>query len=56
MFIEMPMFYSPGDRFHYNNGGYVLLAIIMENITGLLFAGCLAQEVFTPCGMTDTSY
>ena len=35
LFIEKPMMYSKGERFQYNNSGYVLLAMIIEKITGL---------------------
>ena len=33
LFIDKPMMYSRGERFQYNNSGYVLLAMIIEKIT-----------------------
>lgn len=56
LFIDMPMLYPPGHHFHYNSGGFVLLALIMESVTGMPFDEYLAQTVFAPCGMTHTSY
>lgn len=56
LFIDMPMAYPPGHHLHYNSGGFVILALIMEIVTGKPFDEYLAQTVFAPCGMADTSY
>ena len=56
LFIDMPMAYPPGDHLHYNSGGFVILALIMEIITGMPFDEYLKQAVFAPCGMVSTSY
>lgn len=56
LFIDLPMLYPPGERFHYNTGGFVILALIMEIITGMPFDEYLAQTIFGPCGMENTSY
>ena len=37
LFIDKPMTYGRGERFQYNNSGYILLAIIIEKITGMDF-------------------
>jgi CubicO group peptidase (beta-lactamase class C family) len=56
LFINMPMLYPPGNHFHYNSGGFVILALVMEIITGMPFDEYLAKTVFAPCGMVNTSY
>ena len=56
LFIDKPMMYPKGARFQYNNSGYVLLAMILEGVTGLAFDACLKEQVFDPCGMADTGY
>lgn len=56
LFIHKEMMYPRGERFQYNNTGYVLLAMILEKITGMEFDVCLRQNVFEPCGMGDTGY
>ena len=28
------MMFNPGENFHYNNGGFVILALVVEKITG----------------------
>ena len=33
LFIEKPMMYPKGEKFQYNNSGYVLLAMIIEKVT-----------------------
>lgn len=56
LFIHKPMMYPRGERFQYNNSGYVLLALIIEKITGMDFDEYLKINVFDVCGMTDTGY
>lgn len=56
LFIHREMMYPRGERFQYNNTGYVLLAMILEQITGIEFDVYLRQQVFEVCGMKDTGY
>jgi CubicO group peptidase (beta-lactamase class C family) len=56
LFIDKPMMYPPGDRFQYNNTGFVVLGLIIEKITGKLFDKYLQENVFEPSGMFDTGY
>jgi len=56
LFIDKPMMYPRGERFQYNNSGYVLLAAIIEKITGMAFDQYLQENVFAVCGMEATGY
>jgi CubicO group peptidase (beta-lactamase class C family) len=56
LFIDKPMMYPRGERFQYNNTGYVVLGLILEAITGVPFDQYLHQAVFLPCEMFDTGY
>lgn len=56
LFIEKPMMYPAGERFQYNNSGYVVLGLIIESVSGQLFDEYLAENVFRPCEMLDTGY
>lgn len=56
LFINKPMMYPAGERFQYNNSGYVLLAMIIERVTGMDFDLYLKKNVFDVCGMTSTGY
>lgn len=46
--------FSPGERFSYNNGNYILLAEVIERITGVLFSNWMEAKVFRPLGMEHT--
>ena len=56
LFIDKPMMYPHGSKFQYNNSGFVLLALIIEQITHKSFDEYLAEKVFAPCKMTSTGY
>lgn len=56
LFIHKKMMYPRGERFQYNNTGYVLLAMILERIAGVEFDVYLREHIFDVCGMKDTGY
>lgn len=56
LFIDKPMMYPRGEKFQYNNSGYVMLAMIIEKVTGMYFDQYLQTHVFDVCGMTGTGY
>ena len=47
--------FRPGTRYRYSNGNYVLLAKVVERVSGMSFAAFLQQRVFNPLGMKHTS-
>jgi len=56
LFFNKPMMYKPGEKFQYNNTGFVVLGLIIEAITGLEFEKYLEENVFITCGMLNTGY
>lgn len=44
----------PGEKFHYNNGDYLVLQAILEKATGKSYARLLQERVLGPLGMTHT--
>jgi CubicO group peptidase (beta-lactamase class C family) len=46
--------FKPGSRFTYSNTGYLLLAYIIEKLSGLPFESFLAEHIFEPLQMHDT--
>lgn len=46
--------FLPDRRYKYSNTGYVVLAHIVERISGLAFDEFMEQNVFVPLGMTST--
>ena len=51
-----PTKFAPDERFSYNNGGYVVLALIAERASGVPFHELVAQRVCRPAGMRDTAF
>lgn len=46
--------FAPGHGWNYNNGGYVLLSLIAERVSGLPLGELLRARIFEPLGMADT--
>lgn len=46
--------FQPGERFSYSNGGYVLLALIVEKASGMPFPEFMETAIFKPLGMHNT--
>lgn len=46
---------SPDGRYHYNNSNYMVLAAIVEKVTGQDFAVYMKENVFNPAGMKRTA-
>ncbi|WP_227013721.1 serine hydrolase domain-containing protein [Paenibacillus psychroresistens] len=47
--------FEVNDRYEYSNTGYVLLALLIENVSGMSFAEFLSLYIFQPIGMKDTT-
>ncbi|MEC0172965.1 serine hydrolase domain-containing protein [Paenibacillus graminis] len=56
MFQKLPMKFTPGTRFHYNNAGYILLGLLVEKLGGMAFTDVVEQYVFKASGMADSGY
>ncbi|XEC96521.1 serine hydrolase domain-containing protein [Paenibacillus tarimensis] len=50
------MKFNPGEKFSYNNSGYILLGLIVEQLTGMDFAAYVETNIFERCGMSDSGY
>jgi CubicO group peptidase (beta-lactamase class C family) len=48
--------YPPGTESQYNNGGYVLAAIIVKRVSGQPLAAFARANIFTPLGMANTRF
>lgn len=47
---------EPGTRWEYSGGGYGLLQLIMEEVSGQKFEDYMQTEVLDPLGMTNSSF
>ena len=54
-FKESKLKFEPGTGYDYNNFGYLLLANIIEIVSGQSYANFMEQAVFKPAGMKNTS-
>lgn len=51
-----PTKFPAGERFSYCNGGYVVLAVIAERVSGTPFAELVGRRVFEPAGMASSGF
>lgn len=56
LFIDKPMMYPKGEKFQYNNTGFVVLGLVIEKICGQPFDVYLRKHIFDVCEMQDTGY
>lgn len=54
-FKDSKLKFEPGTGYDYNNFGYLLLANIIELVSGQSYANFMEQAVFKPAGMKNTS-
>ena len=47
-------YFTPGTHFRYSNTAYCLLALIIENLSGLTYNDYMLKNIFTPAGMHHT--
>ena len=48
--------YAPNSRYQYSGGGYTLLQLVIEEISGQSFNAFMKESVFEPLGMYNTSF
>lgn len=48
------LYFEPGSAFRYSNGGYVLLGLIVQRVSGMDLADFEKQRIFQPLGMDHT--
>lgn len=56
LIANRPFEFEPGERYRYNNSGYVLLGAVIENVSGTRYRDFLKREIFDPLGMRSTAY
>ncbi|PKL87146.1 MAG: serine hydrolase [Ignavibacteriae bacterium HGW-Ignavibacteriae-2] len=48
--------FEPGEKYQYNNSGYVILGGIIEEVTGMTYEKALRKFILDPLQMNDTGY
>jgi D-alanyl-D-alanine carboxypeptidase len=55
-FKKEPMQFAPGERWAYNNSGYILLGAIIEKASGTTYEAFVRERIFQALGMTSSYY
>lgn len=55
-FPDEAMKFAPGERFSYSNGGYILLGVVIEELTGMKYQDFVEQFIFKAIGMSHSGY
>ncbi len=56
LFKDKPMRFEPGERWEYNNSGYILLGAIIEKVSGMTYEAFVDSRIFRPLGMKRSTY
>lgn len=56
LFQHKKMQKHPGDSFQYNNSGYILLGLIVEQVTDCSFSSFVEEHIFKTADMSDSGY
>lgn len=53
---QMATNFTPGDEYLYSNSGYIILAEIVNRVSGMTIRKYADQNIFQPLGMTNTFF
>ncbi|WP_019600945.1 serine hydrolase domain-containing protein [Teredinibacter turnerae] len=54
--VKISVGIEPGSEWKYSGGGYLLLQLLVEDVSGQPFAEYMQQHIFSPIGMTSSGY
>ncbi len=55
-FVNKPLDFTPGTKYGYSDGGYILLGLIIENITGKSYQEVVRSMILKPLKMKHTGF
>jgi CubicO group peptidase (beta-lactamase class C family) len=56
VFPDEEMKFPPGERFSYSNSEYILLGVLIEEVSGIPYREFVEKEIFAPAGMDRSGY
>ncbi|MBT8266648.1 MAG: beta-lactamase family protein [Bacteroidia bacterium] len=56
MILDIDLEFEPGTQYQYSNGGYALLAQLIEKLSGVSYQEFLNTHIFKPLNMTATGH
>jgi len=51
---DRPLDFEPGSQFAYSNSNFLVLGMVIEQVSGKKYVGLLHERIFDPLGMNDT--
>lgn len=51
---KLPTFFKPGSKYDYSNTGYVILATVVQRVSGVSLNNFLKDRIFKPLGMNNS--
>ncbi len=54
LFIDDPLLFPPGERWHYSNAGFIVLGAIIERVSGQDYFSYVREHIYQPAEMYDT--
>lgn len=51
-----PLNFPPGEKWRYDNSGYIFLGVIIEKVSGEKYPAYLRKHIFDPLDMRDSGY
>lgn len=51
-----PLDFEPGTSWSYSNGGYYVLGLVIERVSGMTYPELLRRQLFEPLGLKETTY
>lgn len=55
-FKNLPLEFSPGEKFKYSNSGYILLGYIIEKVSGISYQNFVENNIFKPLKMDNSGF
>jgi len=56
LFADKPLAFAPGTQQAYSNGGFIVLGLIIERVSGMSYYDFIQQHIFGPAGMTESGW
>jgi CubicO group peptidase (beta-lactamase class C family) len=54
--MRQPVLFLPGTKQHYSNSGYTLLALLIQEVSGMDYRTYIREEILLPVGMRSTGF
>ncbi|MBN9653181.1 serine hydrolase [Halobacillus sp. GSS1] len=56
MFVDKEKMFDPGEKFHYNNAGFIILGLVVEAVANQSYITYVTENIFKAAGMQDSGH